>query len=486
MRGWIQLVAVSFALACLAACGGGGSGSAAPPTPATSISLTVSNVQVTGTRKHATPSAQFFVSVLNISDNLYLDVDHSSIGVEDVSIGFTSNVQARVAVSFRSPDDLAVGTHNDTITVRVCYEPQCNRHVLGSPATVPVNYTVLGRMFAPEPGLPVLPTQSRVELAHDVLSAEYSNSLDAIVMVSSDPEHVLILLDPVSGMRREVPLSKAPTSLSLAPDGLAAAVGHDGLVSYVDLAELVQAGVTAPIELDLSISAFDLVLDGRGFVHVIPGSSGWPSVHSIEIATNTETRGGFSSTQQHARLHPSGDSIYAVGVFTGSVQKYDISSGSAQYLYSTPGVGEFSACHNLWISADGETIDTACGHVFQSSSVQSEDMVPKGRLALSDSDFGFRISHLSRFDPMNEIMLVESDWYICTTSEPDCWSHLALYQGDSLARTALFSIPTINIDGNDYKQVGLYAFHSADGLRRYLISHAPWGPGSPYYFSVLQ
>src|SRR4051794_35147414 len=66
------------------------------------------------------------------------------------------------------------------------------------------------------------------------LAAEFSSGLDRIIMVSANPSQ-LHIFDPASGTDKKVDLSKVPISLSVSPDGTHAAVGHDLLVSYVNL-----------------------------------------------------------------------------------------------------------------------------------------------------------------------------------------------------------------------------------------------------------
>ena len=64
---------------------------------------------------------------------------------------------------------------------------------------------------------------------------DISTALDRMVLVSTNPD-LLTIFDPVSGTGRTVALSMPPTALSISPDGQHAAVGHDGRISYVNLA----------------------------------------------------------------------------------------------------------------------------------------------------------------------------------------------------------------------------------------------------------
>src|SRR5437868_3283437 len=67
------------------------------------------------------------------------------------------------------------------------------------------------------------------------VAAEYSGPLDRLIMVSANPNQLHIYSVP-DGFDTTVNLPKAPTAVSVSPDGLHAAVAHDALISYVNLA----------------------------------------------------------------------------------------------------------------------------------------------------------------------------------------------------------------------------------------------------------
>ena len=66
------------------------------------------------------------------------------------------------------------------------------------------------------------------------LRAEYSKSLDKIIMLSASPDQ-LHIYDPVTKADTAVALSRTPLSLSVSLDGKYAAVGHDSLLTYINL-----------------------------------------------------------------------------------------------------------------------------------------------------------------------------------------------------------------------------------------------------------
>ncbi len=87
-------------------------------------------------------------------------------------------------------------------------------------------------------------------LSFKPVAADYDKPLDKIVMVSSSPNE-LHVYDPITQADQIVPLGFTPLSVSVRPDGLFAAVGHSGNLSYVDLQGLVVTKVI-PVDMDIA------------------------------------------------------------------------------------------------------------------------------------------------------------------------------------------------------------------------------------------
>ncbi len=425
---------------------------------------------------------------------IYVQTSHTSNGVQDVTsqVG-AAGAFADVDITFRSAQSLGSGTYTDTITITVCYDSSCVRQVQGSPFTVS---TMLSVGTAPEPGVTPLAVASRVALPHNIIDAEFSKSLNKIVMVGSYPANVLYVYDVATGTEQQQPLNKPPTAVSISPDGLTAAVGHDALITVVDLATIGQAGAPAPILLNVSADVFDLVLDGRGSVHAFPLVDQWVQPHSIDIATNTEQLGSYPlRAGSHARLHPSANFIYTAdnGLSPSDIQKWDITSGVASLLYDSPYHGDYAMCGNLWFQETGATIYTACGNTFRSSTVQAQDMVYSGALQLSptgpSSPYGWRIRFLSQSAALTEIALIEDELYHCelVPSAGPCYEHLAFYESDFLNRLAVYGIGPVTVNNLAYSQHGLFVFYDAVGTNKYLLSRLDGmpNPDAEYYLSVV-
>ncbi|MCU0757875.1 MAG: hypothetical protein MUF07_01565 [Steroidobacteraceae bacterium] len=423
------------------------------------------------------------------TEQLFFDVRSSTTGLASATARGTTN--ATVDLQFKPGMQLAPRAHDDTVTVRACYDSACIRQLTGSPLTISTRLTVA---IAPEQGLDPLVVRSRTALPHNVIDAEYSNALDAIVMVSTFPSNALHVYSTATGTTRSQPLGKAPTSVSLAPNGLTAAVGHDALISVVELANVGQAGAPAPRLLNVSADVFDLVLDARGKVHAFPRIDQWVVAHTVDVASNVETLGtGTLRAGSHARLHPSGDFIYAAdnGLSPSDIAKWNVASGTAQLLYDSPYHGQYAMCGNLWFDTPGNSIYTACGNTFRSSATQSLDMVYSGRLQLwSAALIGgtFQIGSLSHSTARGEVALVEYDGYACANfGSLPCNTHLATYESALLNRRTVHSIGPAIVSGTGYRQRGLFVFDQANGGRRFLISRLLGypDPATEYQLSIL-
>src|SRR5204862_3450571 len=95
------------------------------------------------------------------------------------------------------------------------------------------------------------------------VTAAFSTAMDRIITVSGNPNS-LHIYDPVSQKDTAVSLVQPPLSLSLSPDGLHAAVGHDALISYVNL-------ITASVEKVYAVpTVAGSVVLSASWIYVMP------------------------------------------------------------------------------------------------------------------------------------------------------------------------------------------------------------------------
>jgi len=295
-------------------------------------------------------------------------------------------------------------------------------------------------------------------LGHKVIDAEYNKSSDKIITVSSVPLKQLHIYDPATGHDTAVDLPLEPACVSVSPDGQHAAVGHNGWISYVDLA------TPALVEVySISTDVFDVVLAGNGYVYALPRYDQWGSMRSINLQTGQETSisGYRFYTGIPAKLQPGGNYIY--GAQNG---KYSITNGTAAYLYAYS--GDFPMCGDLWFSEDGLRIFTKCGNVFRSSETKAEDMAYNG--AFSGISY---ITHLAHSNTAGKVAVIPSSSTSPSTSDGE----VLLYDDEYLAQQARVVLPSFNVDGNPYGAHGRFVFFNSTGDKYYVIEQADSGTG---------
>ena len=426
-------------------------------------------------------------------ENPYIEVTTSNKAVSSVYPRRVSGTQYEVSIRYYLPEYLTQGVHEDLIRLKICYTSDCTKELVGSPLRITSTHEVT---IYPEPGYDDLPVVSRVALGHDVIDAEFSRALNSIIMVSGEPENALYVYDVATGLEQRQALAALPRAVSIGPDGLTAAVGHASLISVVDLATAGQPGAPAPTQLDLSIDVSDVVLDGLGSVHAFPNQYGWGPIRSIAIAANTEQEGvgGFLQHDSRARLDPAGTAIYEADTISNPshLNKWDISTGKALFLYSSEYYGIYDFCGNLWFSAGGDRVFTACGHLFGTSAVQAEDMQYIGTLELPVAQpelYRFQIRSFSHDAARNELALIESTPR-CETifSWSKCYTHYARYDATTLARGSVYALQPVTLGGTIYPHLGQYVFHDATNGRKYLVSHLEGmaDQTAAYYLSVVE
>ncbi len=229
---------------------------------------------------------------------------------------------------------------------------------------------------------------SASKIAFDVVDAEYSASLDAVVVISSNPI-ALHVLDPVTLTDHSVALPKLPVAVSVSPDGMQAAVASDGFLSVVDL-----SGPTLVKTIATTCDAFDVVLAGNGFAYVFPKTDQWVDIHSVDIAQGMEegpSQGVEVYAQTHAKLHPNGKTMYGstAQLSPSDLEEYDASQGVARVTVGVgagPDFGQHEACGEVWMSLDGERVFSACGNVFHAALDGAQDMRYAAKLDSGDGN----------------------------------------------------------------------------------------------------
>lgn len=288
-------------------------------------------------------------------------------------------------------------------------------------------------------------------LDHRVIDAEHSRATGRIVTVSADPAR-LSIIDPAARTVRHVALALPPAAVSVGPDGLFAAVAHNGQLSHVDLTEGTVLAVHA-----VSSDAIDVVLAGNGYAYVFPRTDQWEQIRTIELATGVETQSTnwFIRAGTVAKLHPSGEYIYGAdrGVSPSDFEKYDIRSGPPTRMYDSPYHGDYAFSGDIWIADDGARLFARSGNVFRSSSAQSEDMLYAG--VLPGVTYGLWVEHSSAAGRV--LAFSASPW------GGDVADVVHVFDDAYLNPLGTVALPTVDAGGEAWASEGRFVFAAADG-----------------------
>lgn len=320
---------------------------------------------------------------------------------------------------------------------------------------------------------PVTPGESN-HLPYDIADAEYSPALDAIVLVTHDPDQVVVLdtatlepefieLPPLAGI-----------AVSVAPNGLEAAVAQGSWLSIVDLEAL---SLEAYIDTS-TVDDGDVVMAGNGFAYLFPSDGTPVFLHEVEIATETDhgiNDVGFQANTI-ATLHPNGTAMYSV--LAGSprdIEYYDISGGVVDTATDSPYHGDYDIEPGIWISKDGELIFTGAGTVFVAAPGTEDDMTYSGRIEdiYAEEYFETRFVALDH-NPVNDRVYAVGKNRLSSDPLPGPReTTLEVYDYESLTYLETLDIPPIETDYGTFPVYGRFVFVSYDGARVYVLAKSP-------------
>ena len=409
----------------LAACGGGGGdstsggGGSVPPSSTPSVSFDPSATSFTSDRAAPRITSTIVLTLKNTTTTgLFVSGTQTNVAIYSVRVDTRDANIITILFAHRPPGTLFNGTYTDRLVLNVCLDQACTKPLDGSPLTIPITYTVTGTDSVtgltgppPDPKAPPLAEPNRKLLTHDVLNAEYIRNGDRIVTTAAYPANAIYVYDVATGIEKSLQLARKPTALSISPDGSMAAVGHAGFISLVSLAQLGQVPAQQPQQLSVSATVFDLVLDGKGRVYYIGDTEDPTGMHSVDIATGTDTPPSGQSLygRSYARLHPSGDFIFTGDsvLSPSSMSKWDISGASARFVSSVyVDTLYIAACGNVWFNESGTHVYSRCGFAGATDVPPFVSAPPFGKLELSGAATGtdaYTIGWMDHWAARNEI-----------------------------------------------------------------------------------
>ena len=313
------------------------------------------------------------------------------------------------------------------------------------------------------PSAPAIVVQ---RLDFTVTDAEYSTTLNRIVIVSAQP-NALHVYDPAEHQDVTLDLARTPTSVSLSPDGRFAAVGHDAKLTGVDLGPPRVAKT-----FDVTCDVGDTVLSDNGYIYAAPARGGQQHLRAVLIAANTEFQnsGRTIAAGMRFKLHAAGDRLYGIRR-TGSptdLERVNIDSGIPVYGYDSPYHGDYPMGPDLWLSTDGRWIFTAGGSVFRAANDRKSDMTYAGSLKPLVA-----IEHLTHAPAARRLLAVPAAASRSRISRGDDApgdNKVFVFDDKNLNLLDTITLPEAMIDGESSPLHGRFVFVDAEGERYYVLA----------------
>jgi hypothetical protein len=241
----------------------------------------------------------------------------------------------------------------------------------GLPPVVKITEVFRGRGGLPDP---VTPPRLGNTLAFRVDSADYSRSLNRLVMTTNNPTSALLLVDPATGTSEPLPTPTAPAGVTVRPDGHVAAVARAGGVTFVDL-------VTKTILREQDGPATRVVFGKMPEVLLATDATTWSWLNldtgGLRAATTTTDPSPWFATQ------PGTNTFYSVEAH--ALLRHDDVSAPADPSFD---LSPFASAETIikpcampfWITDDGSRLVMNCSRVFALSTDRAHDLVYVGIL----------------------------------------------------------------------------------------------------------
>jgi chitinase len=298
-------------------------------------------------------------------------------------------------------------------------------------------------------------------LPFSLVDADYSRSLDRIVIAATLPNQ-LAILDPRSGVSRSVPLTRPPQAVSVAPAGHTAVVLQEGAVSWIDLdsASLIK---TLP-----GYTGGEIVLADNQFAYLSSLQDG--SIASIDLAheTSTLTRADpYSGIALNARRGV----VYACSPYSGpvNIEQYAISGGHAQYLTTSDTPWELYP--PLFASLDGNRTFSSTGTVLFAAPGKSRDLQVETSLQAPFWGFGYRYIASDLVNRRTYAIQGGNTYQgglLASFVPPEQW--IAVYADLDLSYQGVIPVPCRSVDNHEVEAYGRFVFASEVGDRIYVIT----------------
>ncbi|HVX97479.1 MAG TPA: hypothetical protein VHK47_21375 [Polyangia bacterium] len=293
------------------------------------------------------------------------------------------------------------------------------------------------------------------DLPYTVASAAWSRALNLVVL-RPETEHAIYLMNPDTCAAARIAVPRLPSAVAVSPSGAEVAVGHDGLVSIVDLTRgdvRAAIGIPAP--------ATELAYDDAGRVLVFSRAlAAIPTqLLVVDPAAGTVTPAGALDGGGHLRATPDGASVF----WTDDDQTS--TDATARVVVGRSPLMDASAatppsCHDLFPTDDGRRLVTACGTVLDSSA----DHEPSAAGTLAG------VARVLHADTLVDKGIVAVMPAAAPDTSPPTDGSVRVYHASDLSFVGTLPLPILDTGFEHQTPHGRYVFLRADGARAYVLA----------------
>jgi hypothetical protein len=311
------------------------------------------------------------------------------------------------------------------------------------------------------------------DLPYTVASATWSRARNLVVL-RPETEHAIYLMNPDTCAAARIAVLRLPSAVAVSPSGGEIAVGHDGLLSIVDLAS---GDVRATIAIPAP--ATEVAYDDAG--HVLVFARALAAIPTqllvVDPAAGTVTAAGALDGGGHLRATADG-----AGVFWTDDDQTSADATARVFVGRSPLLDMTAptphSCHDLFPTDDGRRLVTACGTVLDlSSSDASRDLLTAGTLA--------GVAHVQHADALvaKDVAAVLPAADPAVSPPPD--GSVRIYQTSDLSFVGALPLPILDTGPEHQTPHGRAVFLRADGARAYVLARRQPGQAPVDGIAVL-
>lgn len=266
-----------------------------------------------------------------------MEIESTSNAIARVTTGTQSDSHQQIHLSLKTPVELGVGTYTDTLSIRLCIDPDCVNPYPGNPYTLTVEYSITNAVGG-EHGY----TVDVLLLPALELVADPGREL---LYVSLEPASIAVL-DPVTReLVHSVDVGEAASALAVSDDGqyLYASVRRTGKIRRFRLPQL-----TPDIDIELGTHAiFGTPLAAKD-IQVAPAQPGTIAVVLADEANGTQGVVVFDGATARAdRIPP------PVNPYTDVAADVLQWNADATLLFGANWVGQNDSLYDFSVDAGG-------------------------------------------------------------------------------------------------------------------------------------